>query len=176
MEHRCYFGKTLSGKTTLAKKDLAEAGSFGRLFVNLIDKERFAGYEQVNRTTPKQMIVNLLRNKRLVQYNAKSDTFDLEVLALKKLVMGVGNCIMVIDEVHLLKKKTNEPLIEIWTGGRHENVWGWSISQRPQLMDRTMLTQSTKYVFRLDLEDSWLKAYGIPMDTVPKENYKYIVI
>lgn len=174
MRHRCYFGKTLSGKTTKAIKDLNTLSDYGRVFINLIDVKTFEGYEQVNKKTDIDLLKNLLRNKRKVQYNCDVNTFDKEVLLLKKIVESIGNCIFLVDEVHLLEAETLKELKKIWTGGRHKKIYGWAISQRPQLIDRTMLTQSELIIFRLDFEDSWLKTYGVK--ETPKENYKFIVI
>lgn len=174
MRHRCYFGKTMSGKTTKAVKDLNTLSNYGRVFINLIDVKRFEGFEQVSKKTDIDLFKNLLKNKRKVQYNCDVKTFDKEVLLIKKIVESIENCVIVIDEAHLLKQETTNELKEIWTGGRHKNVYGWAISQRPQLLDRTMLTQSELVVFKLDFEDSWLKTYGVK--ETPKENYKFIVI
>lgn len=174
MNHKCYFGKTQSGKTTKAVKDLNTLSSYGRVFINLIDVKKFEGFEQVSKKTDSDLFKNLLRNKRKVQYNCDVNTFDREVLLIKKIVESIENCIIVIDEAHLLKKETTNELTKIWTGGRHKNIYGWAISQRPQLLDRTMLTQSQLIVFKLDFEDSWLKTYGVK--ETPSENYKFIVI
>lgn len=174
MRHRCYFGKTLSGKTTKAIKDLESATGYGRVFINLIDTNKFKGFEQINKKTDALLLINLLKNKRKVQYNCDAKTFDREVLTIQKIVESVENCIIVIDEAHLLETETTKKLEQIWTGGRHKNVYGWAISQRPQLLSRTMLTQSELIVFKLDFEDTWLKSYGLK--ETPKENYKFIVI
>lgn len=174
MRHRCYFGKTMSGKTTQAIKDLNHAASYGRLFINLIDVKKFDGFEQVDKKIDLGLLKNLLSNKRKVQYNCDPKTFDREVLALQKVIESIGHCIYVIDEAHLLENETTKSLERLWTGGRHKDNYGWAISQRPQLLSRTMLTQSELIVFKLDFEDSWLKSYGVK--ETPKENYKYIVI
>lgn len=174
MNHRCYFGKTQSGKTTKAIKDLNALPNYGRVFINLIDVKKFEGFEQVSKKTDIDLFKNLLRNKRKVQYNCDENTFDKEIILIKKIVESIGNCIVVIDESHLMKKETINEVKKIWTGGRHKNIYGWAISQRPQLLDRTMLTQSELIIFRLDFEDSWLASYGVK--ETPKENYKFIVI
>lgn len=174
MEHRCYFGKTKSGKTTKAVADLRAAKSYGKLFINLIDTNRMEGFEQVSKKTDIDLIVNLLKNKRCVQYNCDENTFSKEVVALKKIAYMSENVIFLLDEAHLINKETEKEIEKIWTGGRHRNIYGWAISQRPQLMSRTMLTQSKLYVFKLDFEDSWLKSYGLK--ETPKENYKYVEI
>lgn len=174
MDHICYFGKTKSGKTTKAVNDLKSLNGYGRIFINLIDVKRFEGFEQCDKKTDLELLKNLLRNKRKVQYNCDPKTFDMEVNFLKRLVESIENCVIVIDEAHLLKKNTTDFLEEIWTGGRHKNVYGRAISQRPQLLSRTMLTQSKLIVFKLDFEDSWLKTYGIK--ETPNENYKFIEI
>lgn len=173
--NQIFIGKTESGKTFEAKKRMLQS-SRGALFINYVDKEKDKRFEQTNRHTNLQLICNLLRNGKKVQYNITSD-FDKEVIALHHFLVRekwACNFIFCIDELHLLKKRTLNVLSSIWKIGRHDNIYGYGITQRPQDVDRGMITQSKKLViFKCSIEDSWFKSYGISIDKIPQEVHKY---
>lgn len=181
LANRTYVGKTETGKTTLAVKHMLESNK-GVLFINYVDKNKARkGFVNMDRNGEPKLLLNLLNNRRNVQWNVdiNKNQFDKEVIMLYDFVISnrIKNIVFAIDETHLLKKKTADYIASLWKIGRHNEIDCYCMTQRPQDTPRAMITQSKQlYLFKLSFEDSWLKSYGISMETVPTENYKYEVI
>jgi hypothetical protein len=171
---------TKSGKSYLAKKQLLESELSG-IFINIVDLEIMSGFEIVDKKTNIDLIKNLLKNKRKLQYNIKTENIDNELIILidllKKISKELNGVNICIDEVHLFKNNTLEKLSLLWKIGRHTNINAWGITQRPQDLDRAMTTQSEEiYIFQLSMEDNYLKSYGIALENIPTEKYKYYIL
>lgn len=178
MSHEIFVGKTKSGKTYLAKQKMLKSPK-GVLFINYVDPERDKRFYQVDRFTDFRLIDNLLKSGRKVQYNVsvKHDNFGGEVEMLYDWMKNRGNAIICIDEVHLLPKTVQAKIANWWKVGRHRGIDAYGITQRPQELDRAMTTQSDYInIFKMSMEDTYLKTYGIDPAIVPKEVHKHVVI
>lgn len=86
----------------------------------------------------------------------------------------------VIDEVHLFKSEGKKALIRLATTGLGRGYKCIFISQRPAMIDNTLLTQSTKHVlFAIGLNDaSYLKSNGFPSEEIMQRTgqEKYIFV
>jgi hypothetical protein len=86
----------------------------------------------------------------------------------------------VIDEVHLFKGEGKKALIRLASTGLGRGYACIFCSQRPAMIDNTLLTQSTKHiVFAIGLNDaSYLKANGFPseeiMSRTKQEKYVFV--
>lgn len=172
--NRLFIGKTESGKTYLAKKLMLES-SKGALFINYVDPEKDMRFEQVNEKTPFELIINLLKNGRKVQFNINPNAnFDNSVKGLYRVFRNIKNIIFCVDEIHLLDNKTKKELAKLWKTGRHNNIDAYGITQRPQDLDRGMTSQS-KYlhIFKMSMENSYFKNYNIDLDLIPKVEREY---
>jgi hypothetical protein len=85
-----------------------------------------------------------------------------------------------IDEVHLFKADGKKALIRLATTGLGRGYKCIFISQRPAMIDNTLLTQSTKHIiFAIGLNDaSYLKTNGFPseeiMNRTKQEKYMFV--
>lgn len=109
---------------------------------------------------------------------------------MEKQLQGITNAIyqegrnfsfrFVIDEVHLFKNEGKKALIRLATTGLGRGYKCIFISQRPAMIDNTLLTQSTKHiVFAIGLNDaSYLKTNGFPSDDIMRltGQEKYIFV
>lgn len=86
----------------------------------------------------------------------------------------------VIDEVHLFNKEGKKALIRLATTGLGRGYKCIFISQRPAMIDNTLLTQSTKHiVYAIGLNDaSYLKTNGFPSEEIMQKTgqEKYIFV
>lgn len=77
---------------------------------------------------------------------------------------------LMIDEVHLYKDKgAYYKLMEVATTGRtfgnNSSIRAVWMSQRPALIDNSLMSQSEKFIiFRCNLEHKYLKSYGFPVE------------
>jgi hypothetical protein len=85
-----------------------------------------------------------------------------------------------IDEVHLFKKEGKYALIRLASTSLGRGIPCIFISQRPAMIDNTLLTQSTKHiVFAIGLNDaSYLKTNGFPSDEIMQrtKQEKYVFV
>ncbi|MDP4170147.1 MAG: hypothetical protein Q8906_06010 [Bacillota bacterium] len=85
-----------------------------------------------------------------------------------------------IDEVHLFKKEGKTALIRLASTALGRGIVCIFISQRPAMIDNTLLTQSTKHIlFAIGLNDaSYLKSNGFPSDEIMQKTgqEKYIFV
>jgi predicted YcjX-like family ATPase len=86
----------------------------------------------------------------------------------------------VIDEVHLFRNEGKKALIRLATTGLGRGYKCIFISQRPAMIDNTLLTQSTKHIlFAIGLNDaSYLKSNGFPSEEIMNRTgqEKYIFV
>jgi hypothetical protein len=86
----------------------------------------------------------------------------------------------VIDEVHLFRYEGKKALIRLATTGLGRGYKCIFISQRPAMIDNTLLTQSTKHIlFAIGLNDaSYLKTNGFPSEEIMQKTgqEKYIFV
>lgn len=86
----------------------------------------------------------------------------------------------VIDEVHLFRNEGKKALIRLASTGLGRGYKCIFISQRPAMIDNTLLTQSTKHIiFAIGLNDaSYLKTNGFPSEEIMKRTAqeKYIFV
>jgi hypothetical protein len=106
---------------------------------------------------------------------------QLKVITDDIYLQGRGlNFRFVIDEVHLFKKEGKTALIRLATTGLGRGYKCIFISQRPAMIDNTLLTQSTKHIlFAIGLNDaSYLKTNGFPSEEIMRrtgqEKYIYV--
>lgn len=74
---------------------------------------------------------------------------------------------VIVDEIHLADKEALKGCIEIATTGIRWGLKGIFISQRPALIDNTIMNQSMQFVFlKTTLEKRYLENYGLPYEAI----------
>jgi len=68
-----------------------------------------------------------------------------------------------VDEVHLFGKDSQKSLIELATTGRSYGFRGIYLSQRPALIDNTLMALSEQMIiFKCNMEGPYFDRYRIP--------------
>jgi hypothetical protein len=171
--HCTVIGMTQNGKTYTVNRILQNQKR-GVLFFNT-QLEDLPNYIKVNKTTPFLTIKSLLKKGHKVNYFPSSiiSVQGQELIFLVSQLFENGlftkeNYIyMVIDEVHLFKKKALESVCRIATGGLRFGIHGIFLSQRPANIDNTLMTQSTEMlIFFCSMESQYFKNYCIPIEDI----------
>jgi hypothetical protein len=168
-------GITLSGKSYYAKKTLF-LEECGVLFINTLhDDADMEGWTKADSKSDIYDIIHgLSRGKKINYHPAKNiETREIEVFYVVNKLLGRENIefILAVDEVHLYESKEIEILFKnVSQMGRHSGIVPVWISQRPQQLDRALITQSyTIIIFNTNMEDSYFKSYGINPDKLKQE-------
>jgi hypothetical protein len=171
--HCTVIGMTQNGKTYTVSH-LLQKQNRGVLFFNT-QMEDLKGYIKVDKTTRFSIILKLLKGNHKLNYFPSSklnEQFN-EITFLVNQLFENGNfsktnyIYMVIDEVHLFKKKALESVCRIATGGLRFGIHGVFLSQRPANIDNTLMTQSTDMlIFFCSMESQYFKNYDIPIDII----------
>jgi hypothetical protein len=125
------------------------------------------------------MMLRLLHKGRKLNYmpGTYQEDKDKELrLIIKKLFEYGGfrekdSIILAVDEVHLYKaREVISELIRVATGGIRFGINGMWISQRPALIDNTLMSQSQgMIVFPCNMEEQYFRRYNIPYEQIENE-------
>lgn len=160
-QHNIAIGTTRTGKTTAVIKEL-ERVLCPVLFFNLQEfPTRFIKADSSNDIKDIELV---LASGGKIDYipsmEIKKAKKELEVLIFEFMSCGYFTekkpLILAIDEVHEMARegKENSGVVSCATRGISKGVHCVFITQRPQLMDKTLLSQSTKHViFRVEPSD-----------------------
>jgi hypothetical protein len=171
--HTTVIGMTQNGKTYTVNRILKNQKR-GVLFFNT-QLEDLKGYIKVDKTTSFTVIKSLLKKGHKLNYypSSRLSTQGQELIFLVSQIFENGNfskenyIYMVVDEVHLFKKKALESVCRIATGGIRFGVHGIFLSQRPANIDNTLMTQSTEMlIFFCSMESQYFKNYCIPIEDI----------
>jgi len=170
-------GLSQSGKTTAVKESLKSIKDKGVFFFNYKRDQMPNHYIEANSKNSIDIIKWALKNQKKINY-LPSDDLKIAQLELEYLINNLHSLkdhtkiIFIIDEVHLLQKNkdTLNELIRLSTTGLSfgkQSVW---ISQRPALIDNTLMTQSEKFViFKTSMETAYMKSHYFPVEDIQKK-------
>lgn len=156
-------GRRGTGKTTLLRYHVNAIRPYCPIFIfdqvhNFNDKS----YHYIQENTQYDPKVFYEKNRVFVkQSNAQEDftQFCDDILMLYKQYNGRYHCYLVVDEIYLLVNNTNldaecnKSFKEILVAGRNYGIGLLFASQRPQILNKTILSQSNiVYCYHLYLE------------------------
>jgi DNA helicase HerA-like ATPase len=168
--HTIVLGRTQTGKTYATNKILLNQKK-GVLFFN-VQLEDLKNYITVNRNIPFQKIIDLLKKGHKLNYLpiSRLEMSSQEITHIINKLFEVGgfskkhNIFIVIDEVHLFKKTSQQTIERIATSGIRFGLNGIFLSQRPAEMSNTLMTQSIEMlIFKCNMESQYFKNYDIPI-------------
>lgn len=186
-EHATILGLTQHGKTYGVIKTL-DAMKEAILFFNTNHtplKGVISKWYDATGGHDTNQIIYALRNGYKVNFLPSDDVEGMEkqLKAITDAIYQEGRGFsfrFVIDEVHLFSKEGKKALIRLASTGLGRGYKCIFISQRPAMIDNTLLTQSTKHiVFAIGLNDaSYLRMNGFPSDEIMKRTgqQKYIFV
>lgn len=183
--HITVVGMTQSGKTTAVTKSIEQVKE-GVLFFNTQEIEFSSKYVEVTGADDMDMIVKALRKGEKLNFIPNPETrWKQLVIIIKRLFLAsrasLLNIYIVVDEVHLSSKEGLAACIELATTGIRWGLRAIYISQRPALVDNTLMNQSMKFVFlKTTLEKKYLESYGLPYEEIKDKlisggQYAYVV-
>jgi Cdc6-like AAA superfamily ATPase len=175
------YGKSYFAKNTLKKEDC------GVIYYNtLCDNADMRGWTKADGSINFTDLVKALDKGEKINFQAYKniDVREMELQYIMRKFLERSNkfFILAVDEVHLFEDKDSKKLMKnVSQIGRHSDIIPVWISQRPQQMDRALITQTpTKIIFYTEMEDSYFKSYGIDVEKMKKEiagrKYYYVEI
>jgi DNA helicase HerA-like ATPase len=186
--HTSVLARTREGKTYATIKSL-EAQKEPVLFFNtqleayskrFLTADQSYGLDQITEALHEGFKINFMPSDKPDRAAAEFDLIVDELYTWKRHYPGMPPIYFVIDEVHLLQrnKDARNQLIRLASTGLKWGIRCIFISQRPAMVDNTLLTQSTFYVlFATGLESGWFKRYNMPYDDIQsklQKKYQYV--
>lgn len=174
--HKFVCGRTGSGKTYWVREMLKRTD----LPVFFFNPQREAmPFTKVHKASSMDDIIRHLRKGGKIDYipsiNKKFAKVELNYISQDFFKYGGFSennpLIFAIDECHLYAKQgqNNEYIEMIATSGRVFGFKGVFISQRPALVDKTLVTQSeTHIIFATEWENEYFKSKGIDSEYINK--------
>lgn len=166
-------GITRSGKTYGTLQSLKRQNR-GVLFINTNNAPIPRGWTRANiETQTTDMLDDLIAGEK-VAYTPDRKYRQQEVSALISWLFHVSEKVgeldiyVAVDEVHLYSGKALKACVELATTGISHGLKPIWISQRPAMIDNTLITQATKLI-TYDLspaEVRWLKEYRYPHEEI----------
>lgn len=172
-EHTTVLGITRHGKTYATVKTLEKVK--GAVFFWNVQEESVKGFIKADKTNNIEQIQNALKSGKKINYIPSGDLeLDSKIFGkLSTLFLQNGvRCMMVVDEVHLFDmtkdKNGKNACRRLATTGLRRGLPCVFISQRPALIDNTLVTQSTNHIlFALgDSDTNYLKNMGLPVEKI----------
>lgn len=172
-KHAAAFGTTQTGKTYGVQKSLLAVPE-GVIFFNVNHAGGMTGYTMADRSQDIEVILSALREGEKINYMPSREYRWLEMAIITEAILETGklNCRVVFDECHLMyntstdkqaKRKAQAAAEEIATTGLSKGMRAVYITQRPALMDNTLMTQAEyKIFYRTENEGPYLQRYGVP--------------
>jgi hypothetical protein len=180
--HTVVIGTTRFGKTEGAKRSLTKVQQ-GVFFFNTQQIVFGKGWTIADKSADMDLIVKVLKSGGKVNYVPDRDYREQELVIIihalfKASERSLLDIYFVLDEAHLFKQKALQSAEELATTGLRWGLKGVFITQRPQLLSKTLWSQSTYFVFYKthNQKESYYNDYGIPYadmnDRIP-EKYFY---
>jgi hypothetical protein len=169
--HTTVVGMTQSGKTTAVEKSI-ERVKQGVLFFNTQHIEFSDNFTICTGADDPSILVKALRKGEKINFMPNRDTRWKQLKALinylyKSTESSLMDIYIVVDECHLADKEALKAIIEVATTGIRWGLKGIFISQRPALIDNTVMNQSMQFVFlKTTMEKKYLESYGLPYEAI----------
>lgn len=161
-------GTTRHGKTYGAIQSLTKAPK-GVLFINTQQEKFPRGWTRASMRNDSSIIIDEVRQGTKINYEPDRRYREQELkLIIDDLFTAARDTeldmYLVIDEAHLYRKEGLRAAEEQATTGLRWGIQGIYITQRPQLLSKTLWSQSTFFVFykTYNLQESYFQSYGIP--------------
>ena len=178
--HSVVLGMTRSGKTYFTGAILKQLQSNG-VHTIFVDPKHDADYEDLGVIcySPMEVYEKLLKKEsRIVFRTPATSPENVESLdRLVELVFQLARTdgfkrirrVIAIDELQLYTKKGSSKAIEmIWTVGAGLGIVGIALTQRMQLLNDTVFTQSeNKFIFKIDDRPDYLRSKNL--DHYPRD-------
>lgn len=176
-------GTTRHGKSYAVIHSI-EKENQGAFFFNTLHTPTTSKFIRANENTPYEIMFNALKKGKKIDYRPGSeiDDFskDLEIFIKNLYSYGDLQFRFVIDEVHLFNKNAVKSMQRLSTAGLRYGYQPVFISQRPALIDNTLLSQCNMiYSFNLNVQDKeYLRNYKLPIDEMMERigNEKYLYV
>jgi hypothetical protein len=178
--HTVVIGQTRSGKTYATVRELLKVPE-GVLFFNTQLEKMPGQYVRANGNNCYRQIGDALRRGRKINYepSTRPEGRERELISLIEYLFIAGfsqdnKIILAVDEVHIYNKgDVLQQLRRVATGGLRFGINGVWISQRPALMDNTLITQCNNMViFKCAMEAPYFKRYNIPYEELMASEYE----
>lgn len=169
--HTTVVGMTQSGKTTAVQRSV-ERVKQGVLFFNTQQIEVSNVYTEATGADDEKVLIQALRQGNKINFIPNRDTRWKQLRALIRLFYDASerslmDIYIVVDEIHLADKEALKACIELATTGIRWGLHGIFISQRPALVDNTIMNQSMQFVFlKTTLEKRYMEGYGLPYEAI----------
>lgn len=169
--HTTVVGMSRSGKT-YAVKQSAERISGGVLFFNPQLEEVSSRWIEADGRSDTDAMIAALREGEKINFMPSRGTRWRQLQGIVKLLFASAeqsklDVLLVLDECHLADKDALKDMVEVATTGLRWGIRAAFISQRPALIDNTLMNQSTQFVFfKTTLEKQYLERYGMPYDSI----------
>jgi DNA helicase HerA-like ATPase len=170
-KHTTVVGMTQSGKTTAVMRS-AEKMKEGVLFFNTQQIEVSNVWVNADGTDDERVLIKALRKGEKINFLPNRGTRWKQLRAIIALLYeaterSLLNVYVIMDEIHLAEKDALKAAIEVATTGIRWGIHAVFISQRPALIDNTIMNQSMQFVFlKTTLEKRYLENYGLPYESI----------
>jgi Cdc6-like AAA superfamily ATPase len=166
-QHKLIIGMTGTGKSYTVTRELKKIKQ-GVLFFNVTHFAGFpSGYVRATGDSTIADVMEIIEDGGKVNFLADRNRANMQ----KQLIYIINSLyarkwndfVLAIDEVHLMKREAQEAIIGAITTARNNGVEIVSMSQRFQLVDTTIRSQSPyKVIYFLEGEDKYVHEKGIP--------------
>lgn len=169
--HNTVVGMTRSGKTYAVRKS-AEKVKQGVFFFNVQQEEVGAPWITATGQDDASVIIKALRRGAKINFLPDRGRRWQQLRGIVRLLYQETeksrlDVYVIFDEIHLADKEALKAAIEVATTGLRWGIKAIFISQRPALIDNTLMNQSTKFVFfKTTLEKRYLENYGLPYEQI----------
>ena len=178
--HSVVLGMTRSGKTYFTGEVLKRLQE-DRVHTIFVDPKHDSDYESLGVVcySPMEVYEKLLKKEPRIVFRTPATSPE-NVEALDRMVELVFNLqrtdgfrrirrVIAIDELQLYTKKGSSKAIEmIWTVGAGLGIVGMALTQRMQLLNDTVYTQSeNKFIFKIDDRPDYLRSKNL--DHYPRD-------
>jgi len=174
MGHRCFFGKTSTGKTTLAKYIFWNESGKGIFYNTQLERVKGDVVKPAIQFQPHDIIDY---DKIVLTPSVSIPQQERELNFIQSVLFRIGQQLqdaranpfinLYVDEAHIYsgKQSPDDPLQKIARQGLGHGVILNAISQRPADLNHTIITQSDVfYLFNVnDWELPYFDRYGIPV-------------
>jgi DNA helicase HerA-like ATPase len=170
-KHTTVVGMTQSGKTTAVHRS-AERMSQGVLFFNTQQIEVSNKWVDADGSDDEKVLIKALRKGEKINFLPSRDNRWKQLKAIIRLLYDASerslmDIYIVVDEIHLADKEALKSCIELATTGIRWGLHGIFISQRPALVDNTIMNQSMQFIFlKTTLEKRYMEGYGLPYEHI----------
>lgn len=183
--HTTVVGTTQMGKTYAVHRSVEQLSN-GILFFNVQQIEVSNKFLDADGSDDSEVIIAALRKGKKINFIPDRENRWKQLKAIVKVLYRAAerqplDIYIIVDECHLADRDALAACREIATTGIRWGIKAIYISQRPALMDNTLMTQSMRFVFfRTGMEDKYLDGHGFPAAQINERikaggQYAYVV-